>query len=158
MPQQVIYTITANCRDCCRCVRECPVKAIRINDGQARIEDGLCIKCGTCVRECPQRAKTVRSDLEEAKSLLSGFVDLPDGMAGGRGRMVAASVAPSFAAVFPGELSRRLPSALRQLGFKFVGSTIIYSFMQAVGIVNDHLKPCFVYQEMMDAARAGERG
>ena len=33
-------------------------------------------------------------------------------------------------------------------GFKFVGSTIIYSFMQAVGMVNDHLKPCFVYEGM----------
>jgi len=109
--QQVIYTITANCRDCCRCVRECPVKAIRISGGQAQVEDDLCIKCGTCVRECPQHAKTVRSDLEEAKAL---FAD---------DRIVAASIAPSFAAAFPGGLGRRLPSALRQLGFRFVAET-----------------------------------
>jgi len=112
--QQVIYTITANCRDCCRCVRECPVKAIRISGGQAQVEDGLCIKCGTCVRECPQHAKTVRSDLEEAKALLTMPTD-------GQSRIVAASVAPSFAAVFPDGLGRRLPSVLRQLGFQFVG-------------------------------------
>jgi iron only hydrogenase large subunit-like protein/uncharacterized Fe-S cluster-containing protein len=111
MQQQTIYTITANCQDCYRCVRECPVKAIRINNGQAQVEDGLCIKCGTCVRECPQHAKTVRPDLEEAKSLLAG------------GRIVAASVAPSFAAMFPGAFSRRIPSALRQLGFKYVSET-----------------------------------
>jgi len=111
MQQQTIYTITANCQDCYRCVRECPVKAISIKSGQAHVEDDLCIKCGTCIRECPQHAKTVRSDLEEAKALLAG------------GRIVAASIAPSFAAMFPGALSRRLPSALRQLGFKYVGET-----------------------------------
>ena len=110
-PQQTIYTITAGCQDCYRCVRECPVKAIRISGGQARVEDSLCIKCGTCVRECPQHAKTVRSDLKEARALFAG------------GKTVAASIAPSFAALFPGALSRRLPSALRQLGFRHVGET-----------------------------------
>jgi iron only hydrogenase large subunit-like protein/uncharacterized Fe-S cluster-containing protein len=111
MQRQTIYTITANCQDCYRCVRECPVKAIRISAGQARIEDSLCIKCGTCVRECPQGAKTIRSDLDDAKSLFA------------EGKMAAASIAPSFAAMFPGALSRRLPSALRQLGFRFVCET-----------------------------------
>ena len=111
MSMQTIYTITANCQDCYRCVRECPVKAIRISGGQARIEDRLCIKCGTCVRECPQHAKTVRSDLDEARAL---FAD---------DRIVAASVAPSFAAMFTGTLSNRLPSALRRLGFQLVGET-----------------------------------
>ncbi|MDR2634592.1 MAG: 4Fe-4S binding protein [Clostridiales bacterium] len=111
MPRQTIYTITAGCQDCYRCVRECPVKAIRISGGQAQVEDGLCIKCGTCVRACPQRAKKVRSDLEDAKSLLASGV------------IAAASVAPSFAAMFPGALCRRLPSALRRLGFRFAGET-----------------------------------
>ena len=111
MPQQTIYTITANCQDCYHCVRECPVKAISVSGGQARVEDGLCIKCGTCIRECPQQAKTVRSDLKEARLLLAGD------------RAAAASIAPSFAALFPGPLSRRLPSALRKLGFKFVCET-----------------------------------
>ena len=111
VPKQTIYTITANCQDCYRCVRECPVKAIRISGGQARIEDNLCIKCGTCVRECPQHAKTVRSDLDEARLLFT------------ENRVVAASVAPSFAAMFTGTLVSRLPSALRRLGFQFVGET-----------------------------------
>lgn len=38
---------------------------------------------------------------------------------------------------------------LKQRGFKFVGSTIIYAHMQAVGMVNDHLTSCFRYQEVM---------
>lgn len=45
-------------------------------------------------------------------------------------------------------VSDRISRDLKQLGFKFVGSTIIYSFMQAVGMVNDHLKECFVYEEL----------
>jgi iron only hydrogenase large subunit-like protein len=68
------------------------------------------------VRECPQRAKTVRSDLDAAKSLVAK--SLLDG-----GAVVAASIAPSFAALFPGTLAYRLPSALRKLGFCFVGET-----------------------------------
>lgn len=39
---------------------------------------------------------------------------------------------------------------LKQRGFKFVGSTIIYAHMQAVGMVNDHLVSCFRYREVMD--------
>lgn len=39
-------------------------------------------------------------------------------------------------------LSDRISSALRQRGFKFVGSTIIYAYMQAIGMVNDHLVAC----------------
>ena len=41
-------------------------------------------------------------------------------------------------------ISDRISKDLKKMGFKFVGSTIIYSFMQAVGMVNDHLKKCFV--------------
>ena len=46
-------------------------------------------------------------------------------------------------------ISDKISKDLKKLGFKFVGSTIIYSFMQAVGMVNDHLKQCFVYEEML---------
>jgi DNA-3-methyladenine glycosylase I len=37
---------------------------------------------------------------------------------------------------------------LKKRGFKFVGSTICYAFMQAVGMVNDHVVDCFRYQEL----------
>lgn len=46
------------------------------------------------------------------------------------------------------ELSDELSSDLRKRGFKFVGSTIVYSFMQAVGMVNDHDMKCFRYREI----------
>jgi len=45
-------------------------------------------------------------------------------------------------------ISDRISKDLKKMGFKFVGSTIVYSFLQAIGMVNDHLKSCFVYQEM----------
>ncbi len=46
------------------------------------------------------------------------------------------------------EISDKISKDLKKLGFKFVGSTIIYSFMQAIGMVNDHITECFVYQEI----------
>lgn len=106
-----VYTIAANCQDCYRCVRACPVKAIKVSGGQAQIVDELCIKCGTCVRECPQSAKTIRSSLWIVKTLIES------------GRSVVASVAPSFPAVFSGSNARRLPSALKKLGFEHVAET-----------------------------------
>ena len=45
-------------------------------------------------------------------------------------------------------LSDKISKDLKKLGFKFVGSTIIYSFMQAIGMVNDHTTDCFVYKQM----------
>ena len=43
-------------------------------------------------------------------------------------------------------LSDKISKDLKKMGFKFVGTTIIYSFMQAVGMVNDHTADCFVYE------------
>jgi len=46
-------------------------------------------------------------------------------------------------------LSDRISGDLKKMGFKFVGSTVIYAFLQATGIVNDHMKECFVYEELL---------
>jgi len=48
-------------------------------------------------------------------------------------------------------LSDKISKDLKKMGFNFVGSTIIYAFMQATGMVNDHLTECFVYQELVCA-------
>lgn len=47
-------------------------------------------------------------------------------------------------------LSDKMSKGLRKMGFKFVGSTIIYAFMQAIGMVNDHITECFVYKEILN--------
>ena len=45
-------------------------------------------------------------------------------------------------------LSDKISKDLKKMGFKFVGSTIIYAFMQAIGMVNDHMADCFAYKEI----------
>lgn len=48
------------------------------------------------------------------------------------------------------ELSDKISKQLKKDGFKFVGSTIVYAFMQAVGMVNDHVVTCERHQEIID--------
>jgi DNA-3-methyladenine glycosylase I len=55
------------------------------------------------------------------------------------------------------EESDRMSRDLLKRGFKFVGPTICYAFMQAVGMVNDHLVTCFRYAEIRDAAARRKR-
>jgi DNA-3-methyladenine glycosylase I len=45
-------------------------------------------------------------------------------------------------------LSRELSRDLKARGFRFVGPTVCYAFMQAVGLVNDHIRSCFRYSEL----------
>ena len=45
-------------------------------------------------------------------------------------------------------LSEIISKELKKLGFKFVGPKVIYSHMQATGLVNDHIKSCFRYREL----------
>ena len=116
---QIIFVNKATCRDCYRCIRVCPVKAIKMHDGQASIIAERCISCGTCVRECPQSAKKYRSDLENVKRLLTS---------GGR---LACSVAPAFAGFFTDRMRRRIPSVLRLLGFSHVSETAVGAFFAA---------------------------
>jgi DNA-3-methyladenine glycosylase I len=46
------------------------------------------------------------------------------------------------------EESKEMSRELKEIGFKFVGPTICYAFMQAVGMVNDHLVHCFRYDQI----------
>lgn len=115
----IISTINARCRDCYRCVRVCPVKAIRISDGQAQIDGERCIACGTCVIECPQQAKQVRNDLQLVQELIKS---------GGR---VIASVAPSYVAAFPDYGGGLFPALLKKMGFSMVTETAVGAEMVA---------------------------
>lgn len=129
-PSQVVYTNKARCRDCYRCVRVCPVKAISMHKGQAFVEEDRCLACGTCIRECPQGAKQFRNDIERAVRLISS------------GKPVAVSLAPSFAAAYSDWERKRLPSALRKLGFSYVAETAIGAYQVAVATaqyVSDHV-------------------
>ena len=106
-----VFTIENECQDCYKCVRHCPVKAIRIVGGKASVIPEACVACGACVKVCPAHAKKIRSDLARLKELLAS------------GAKVYASVAPSFAGYFKGVTIGQLAAALRKLGFAGVSET-----------------------------------
>ena len=53
------------------------------------------------------------------------------------------------------EESKAMAKALKKAGFKFVGETICYAFMQAVGMVNDHTTDCHCYESVRELANCG---
>ncbi|HKN20026.1 MAG TPA: [Fe-Fe] hydrogenase large subunit C-terminal domain-containing protein [Terracidiphilus sp.] len=108
-----IYTVRRECQDCHKCIRECPVKAIRVQDGYARVVAEMCVLCGNCIVACPSNAKQVRDDLPKVKELLAS------------GRKVVVSIAPSYVAQFPGVRAGQLIHALKQLGFSAVSETAL---------------------------------
>ncbi len=108
-----IYTDKAECQDCYKCLRECPLKAIRVRDHSATIIPELCVACGHCVDVCPVGAKKVRSDLERAQRLVKS------------GRKVIASLAPSYVAEFDGVSQEQMIHAFRMLGFFGVSETAL---------------------------------
>lgn len=107
-----IYTEITSCRDCYKCVRQCPVKAIQIRDGNAFILKERCTYCGKCVAVCPNSAKKVRSDVDRVKLALKS------------GRKAICSLAPSFSSEYKG-LEDQLFASLKKLGFSAVSETAI---------------------------------
>jgi signal transduction histidine kinase/Fe-S-cluster-containing hydrogenase component 2 len=103
-----IETIKQNCRRCYTCVRSCPVKAIRIVDGQASVVSERCIACGRCTTVCSQNAKTCVSGVEQTLALLNGVAP------------VAALLAPSYLAEFSECEPGRVVGALRAAGFRYI--------------------------------------
>jgi len=108
-----ITTLKVNCKDCHRCVRSCPVKAIGIDKGQARVVENKCILCGRCVTECPQKAKQVQNEVLVIKEKIAA------------GYKVIVSLAPSFVSAFPEYQRDELIEAIRSLGVSGVEETAI---------------------------------
>ena len=97
-----VYTTENACQDCYKCVRHCPVKAIRIVGGKASVIPEACVACGECVKVCPQHAKKIRSDLARLKEMLAS------------GAKIYASIAPSFTGYFRGVTIGQISSALKR--------------------------------------------
>ncbi|WP_291575903.1 [Fe-Fe] hydrogenase large subunit C-terminal domain-containing protein [Clostridium sp. UBA4548] len=107
----------ANCKNCYKCVRNCPVKSIEVKDHQAQILERDCILCGNCILTCPQDAKEVRNDLEIVKNLIRGDKD------------IIASVAPSFIANYNVSTFEEFKDILKKLGFSEAYETAQGAFL-----------------------------
>ena len=103
----------SNCKSCFRCVRKCPIKAIRFTGNQAHIIGNECILCGNCVVQCPQDAKEIADSTEKVRVLLQS------------GDPVVVSLAPSFIANYEGVGIESMRRALKKLGFFDVEETAI---------------------------------
>ena len=108
-----IFTEKRECQDCYKCVRNCPVKAIKVEGGYASVVPELCIVCGYCVEVCPNGAKKVRDDLANARQLLT------------LKKSVLVSLAPSYVADFPGVTPAQMIAALKKIGFANVSETAL---------------------------------
>ena len=115
--REILGLKKTNCKSCHKCIRNCAVKSIRFTAGQAHIVEDECILCGRCFAVCPQDAKVIASDMEKVRIMLQTGT-------------VYASIAPSFAASYPGVGIDALEDALKKLGFAgaeetAVGATIV---------------------------------
>lgn len=103
----------SNCKNCYKCIRNCPVKAIRFSGNQAHIIGNECILCGQCFVVCPQNAKEIVDETEKVKVLLQS------------GDPVIVSLAPSFIANYDGVGIDAMRKALKKLGFYDVEETAV---------------------------------
>ena len=103
----------SNCKNCYKCIRHCPVKAIRFSGNQAHIIGNECILCGQCFVVCPQNAKQIVDETEKVKVFLQS------------GDPVVVSLAPSFVANYEGVGICAMRDALQKLGFYEVEETAI---------------------------------
>ncbi len=101
----IVYTERDKCKGCYACIRVCPSKAIKVEQGLAQVIKERCIACGTCLQACVTSAKRVESDIGTVWQLL------------GQGSPVIAIPSSSFPAAFPGVRPGQIVAALRKLGF-----------------------------------------
>ena len=120
---QIIESSRVSCRDCYRCIRVCPVKAIRVTKGQTHIEEERCIRCGACVRECFIHVRNTVSDFKEVQQYIKA------------NRFLVASIDPAFPALFKDWRTQRIAAVLRALGF-----TAVHEASESVPLVEEAVK------------------
>lgn len=107
----IISTNKASCRDCYKCVRYCPVKAIKVTAGHAEVMEDRCIADGRCVTICPQKAKKVMDGKELVRKMIA------------QREKIAVSLAPSFVALQEFTSPGQLVGVLQACGFTYVTET-----------------------------------
>ena len=116
--QYCLTSDTKDCRNCYKCIRHCPIKAISFRENKAEIIKEDCILCGECYNICPQDLKVIRNDTEKVRRLIR-YND-----------KVIVSLAPSFISRYPDTDIRCMRNTLKKLGFfdveeTAVGATIV---------------------------------
>ena len=109
---EILRLKRSNCRNCYKCIRNCPVQAIRFYENQAYIAHDMCVYCGACLTVCPQNAQEYAEPTEAVSALLRG------------GDTVIASVSSAFAAYY-GTGFDALRRSLLQLGFTKAEETAV---------------------------------
>jgi len=104
----IIYSVRDRCTGCYACIRNCPVKAIRIRDGLAEVVRERCIDCGNCIRVCVTEAKQAESDVDKVWQLLKQPAD------------TVVVLSSSFPAVLLGYTPGQMIGAIKKLGFSEV--------------------------------------
>lgn len=108
-----VYTMENECQDCYKCVRHCPVKAIKLEQGHASVLPERCVACGMCVTVCPADAKKIRSDIQRVHTLIDS------------GEQVVVSLAPSWVSEFKHIPAASLVRGIKKLGFYGVSETAL---------------------------------
>jgi len=107
-----IYTEKNNCQDCYKCVKNCPVKAIKLEDNSASVIPELCIYCGKCTQVCPANAKKVRDDLPVVRQAL-------------KKEKIIVSLAPSYLSEYENVETNKVIAAFKEAGFYGVSETAL---------------------------------
>lgn len=110
---QIMRLKDADCKNCYKCVRFCPVKAISLTEDQATIEEDRCIYCGKCYMVCPQDARDLISDLDRVKWMIK------------RGEKVYVSIASAFSTYFRTTSLKAMGAVLKKLGVTRVEETAV---------------------------------
>ena len=100
-----IKTVKERCRKCYACVRNCPVKAIKVKQDYAEVIYDRCIGCGKCIKCCSQQARVIADCIEETQHLL------------GAEDQVVAVLGCSYPAFFHDVRPGQLVTGLKRLGF-----------------------------------------
>lgn len=109
------YTLTLSdngCKNCYKCIRNCPVKAIYFKHNLTEISPTRCIACGKCFNICPQKHKIAPNN----QTRISAFID--------NYKKIMVSIDSTYVAYF-GDNYKKLPTALKLLGFHYIEETAV---------------------------------
>ena len=95
-----------NCKNCYKCVRICSVKAIKVKNNKAEIDEEKCIACGQCFVVCPKHSRNIENDVNDVANILKGD------------KKVVACIDSTYIGVY--EKPGKFISALKKIGFNSV--------------------------------------